>query len=349
MAIKFRCPQCNKAFSVKDEYVGKKGKCPCGAKITVPEVSSLSKPSSVEAHEHKVIPEPKKELSKQESKPIGEKSSPVSSVPTVEVAPTGTPAGICPEKPGTKKPDKPGKIPPRLFWLAILCPPIALFITGNICTALGFTVLLIGTFGAAWVALAPLTILIVRNTMQTVDSMTPQIEEMKRGESKLCPKCTKAIKIETLICKHCGHKLTEADDIGSLRIKAMLIYSDAKVYHNTNFNIAGELTVVKQRIQQVFQRSNTRVLEVAPNQIDFEHGSGQKTRKQGILQSSPELLPKRGTIILEFVANKTNLTVNISENMGSELLDFKSKRKFKDSLKAWVQEFRSALEANHSE
>ncbi len=36
MAIKFRCPQCNKSFTVKDENAGKKAKCPCGAKLVVP-------------------------------------------------------------------------------------------------------------------------------------------------------------------------------------------------------------------------------------------------------------------------------------------------------------------------
>jgi hypothetical protein len=37
MAIKFLCPSCKKVVSVKDEYAGKKGKCPhCGNVLTVP-------------------------------------------------------------------------------------------------------------------------------------------------------------------------------------------------------------------------------------------------------------------------------------------------------------------------
>ena len=42
MTIKFRCPQCDKAFSVRDDYAGKKAKCPCGAKIVVPGQKALS-------------------------------------------------------------------------------------------------------------------------------------------------------------------------------------------------------------------------------------------------------------------------------------------------------------------
>lgn len=39
MPIRFQCPQCEKWFSVKSEYAGKKAKCPCGAKIVVPSKS----------------------------------------------------------------------------------------------------------------------------------------------------------------------------------------------------------------------------------------------------------------------------------------------------------------------
>lgn len=349
MAIKFRCPQCNKAFSVKDEYVGKKSKCPCGAKITVPEVSSLSNSSPVEPFGPKVAPEPKQELSKQESTYSSENSSAVSSGPA-EVAPVGTPAGLCPEKPGTQKPEKPGKIPPRLFWLAILCPPLALFIIGDICTAIGFTVLLISTFGAAWIALAPLTIWIVRGTLRADEELiAPQIEEIKRGESRFCPKCDKAIKIETLACKHCGYKLTEADVIGSLRTRAFLIHASARVSKSTTLSLAGDSTVVQQWLQRAFQRSDTRVLEITPNCIKFEHGSGPETRIRGIWLSPPELLPKRGTVILEVMAAKTQLDIYISENMGLGFLDSKSRRKYKDSLSAWIQEFQTDLVASHSE
>lgn len=35
-AISFRCPQCNKHFSVNSKHAGKKVRCPCGAKINVP-------------------------------------------------------------------------------------------------------------------------------------------------------------------------------------------------------------------------------------------------------------------------------------------------------------------------
>src|ERR1700722_20144254 len=37
MAIKFLCSNCKKVVSVKDEFAGKKGKCPhCGNVLTVP-------------------------------------------------------------------------------------------------------------------------------------------------------------------------------------------------------------------------------------------------------------------------------------------------------------------------
>ncbi len=36
MAIKFNCPKCGKRFVVKDESGGKRGKCSCGAVITIP-------------------------------------------------------------------------------------------------------------------------------------------------------------------------------------------------------------------------------------------------------------------------------------------------------------------------
>lgn len=52
MAIKFHCPECKKAFSVKDGYAGKKAKCKCGAKIVVPLVKSSS-------NGHQPIPVPK--------------------------------------------------------------------------------------------------------------------------------------------------------------------------------------------------------------------------------------------------------------------------------------------------
>ncbi|GAB5404850.1 MAG: hypothetical protein Aurels2KO_30810 [Aureliella sp.] len=36
MPIKFTCPTCSAAMTVKDEMAGKRGKCKCGAQITVP-------------------------------------------------------------------------------------------------------------------------------------------------------------------------------------------------------------------------------------------------------------------------------------------------------------------------
>lgn len=36
MTIRFRCNQCNKAFKVRDEDAGKKGKCLCGAILPIP-------------------------------------------------------------------------------------------------------------------------------------------------------------------------------------------------------------------------------------------------------------------------------------------------------------------------
>lgn len=36
MPIKFRCPKCNKVYSVKKEYTGKKAKCSCGTIIVIP-------------------------------------------------------------------------------------------------------------------------------------------------------------------------------------------------------------------------------------------------------------------------------------------------------------------------
>lgn len=42
MAIKFKCPKCGKSFSVREQDAGKKGKCPCGAIISVPAVCTKS-------------------------------------------------------------------------------------------------------------------------------------------------------------------------------------------------------------------------------------------------------------------------------------------------------------------
>ena len=36
MAIEFQCPECRKPFSARDEYSGKKAKCPCGTRLVVP-------------------------------------------------------------------------------------------------------------------------------------------------------------------------------------------------------------------------------------------------------------------------------------------------------------------------
>lgn len=36
MVIRFQCPQCGKTLSVKSEYAGREGKCPCGAVVAVP-------------------------------------------------------------------------------------------------------------------------------------------------------------------------------------------------------------------------------------------------------------------------------------------------------------------------
>ena len=36
MAIKFQCPECKKAFSIKDECGGRKARCPCGKKLMIP-------------------------------------------------------------------------------------------------------------------------------------------------------------------------------------------------------------------------------------------------------------------------------------------------------------------------
>jgi DNA-directed RNA polymerase subunit RPC12/RpoP len=43
MAIEFRCPECKKSFSVKDENSGRKVKCSCGVKIIVPARASEKK------------------------------------------------------------------------------------------------------------------------------------------------------------------------------------------------------------------------------------------------------------------------------------------------------------------
>lgn len=47
MPIKFVCPKCNKAFTVKEEHAGAKGKCPCGEVFSVPlqTVTPIQKPA----------------------------------------------------------------------------------------------------------------------------------------------------------------------------------------------------------------------------------------------------------------------------------------------------------------
>ena len=36
MSINFGCPECGKTFSVKEQYAGRKAKCPCGNKFNIP-------------------------------------------------------------------------------------------------------------------------------------------------------------------------------------------------------------------------------------------------------------------------------------------------------------------------
>jgi len=42
MSIKFICPKCQKAFTVRDEQAGKKAKCPCGTILSVPLKTSIT-------------------------------------------------------------------------------------------------------------------------------------------------------------------------------------------------------------------------------------------------------------------------------------------------------------------
>jgi len=48
MTIRFKCSECGKLLSVKDENGGKKGKCSCGAIIVVPTTSTLPEKLSLE-------------------------------------------------------------------------------------------------------------------------------------------------------------------------------------------------------------------------------------------------------------------------------------------------------------
>ena len=66
---------------------------------------------------------------------------------------------------------KTGKIPPRLLWLAILCPPLAWLVMGDIFMAIGSAALLISTFGTAWIVVAPLTVLLFRRALRDIDTV----------------------------------------------------------------------------------------------------------------------------------------------------------------------------------
>jgi hypothetical protein len=67
MPIKFQCPECSKSFTVSSKYAGRKAKCPCGAEITVPSKSSLSKTSEPEFPEQRPAIEHTTKPTKQKS------------------------------------------------------------------------------------------------------------------------------------------------------------------------------------------------------------------------------------------------------------------------------------------
>lgn len=81
--------------------------------------------------------------------------------------------------------DEPFKLPRRLFWLCILCPPAALLLLGEPFFACGVTVLLIGTLGAALIVVAPYTLLhakrVLREAGATAVSTGAKDDESKEG------------------------------------------------------------------------------------------------------------------------------------------------------------------------
>lgn len=44
MPISFNCPSCQRKLTVKDEMAGQAAKCPCGARLTIPQTSSATAP-----------------------------------------------------------------------------------------------------------------------------------------------------------------------------------------------------------------------------------------------------------------------------------------------------------------
>ena len=56
MTIKFSCPECGKSFSVNDESSGKKAKCPCGARIVVPDATSQLRVSDPGGNAREIMP-----------------------------------------------------------------------------------------------------------------------------------------------------------------------------------------------------------------------------------------------------------------------------------------------------
>ena len=56
MTIKFSCPECGKSFSVSDESSGRKAKCPCGAKIVVPDATSQLRVSDPPGKAREIMP-----------------------------------------------------------------------------------------------------------------------------------------------------------------------------------------------------------------------------------------------------------------------------------------------------
>ena len=92
--------------------------------------------------------------------------------PVVAATPAASTAAVASTPPPVPK-AKPGKtkMPPALLLLSIFLPPVALLLVGDVFLAIGMTLLLISTFGAALIVVAPITVWRVRTVLREAESM----------------------------------------------------------------------------------------------------------------------------------------------------------------------------------